>query len=57
MELGNYSLDKYLKNKKIELQDVSYIFWRIFIIILKLHSKNIAHRDIKPLNIMIIENK
>jgi serine/threonine protein kinase len=50
MELGTYSLDKYLKikNKNLKLQEVSYIFWRIFIIILKLHSKNIAHRDIKP---------
>ena len=57
MELLNgQSLSQILKNKKLPVEDVLDIFEQIAAGLGEAHSRGIVHRDIKPGNIMLIDN-
>lgn len=58
-EYCNYfNLKQYILNKKdLKFEKIIEIFYKILEIIEKIHNENIIHKDLKPSNILISENK
>ncbi|KAM3146100.1 hypothetical protein pb186bvf_001757 [Paramecium bursaria] len=57
MELGTINLFEYAQEHKIRDEEYQLIFQQIYIQITMLHHHKIAHRDIKPQNIIFVNNK
>ncbi|KAM3147455.1 hypothetical protein pb186bvf_000262 [Paramecium bursaria] len=57
LEYGEINLYNYSQQKLIEDQEYKLIFQQIYQQIILMHNHNIAHRDIKPQNIVYVENK
>ena len=54
--LEGLTLDRYIKSKKLQIDEIEDITLQILNGLSYAHSKNIIHRDIKPSNIMISGN-
>lgn len=55
--VDGYTLEEIIKSKKLDLDEIDYIFMQIAKGLDAIHANGIVHRDLKPQNILITKDK